>query len=50
MAGIAQLELGNSQWPLSERLLVLIIDIPPTPANQLQTKNPLDLAAVPPRR
>lgn len=38
MAGMTQLDLGNSQLPLSERLLVLNIDIPPaTPTRQIQT-------------
>jgi hypothetical protein len=50
MAGIAQLELGNSQVPLSERLLLLNIGHSPCHSNPTTLENRLDLAAVPPGR
>jgi hypothetical protein len=46
MAGIAQLELGNSQLPLFERLLVPNMTFP-LPLQLNKPRNRLDLAAVP---
>jgi hypothetical protein len=47
MAGIAQLEWGNSQLPLSKRLLVLNIETPPN--SNSTTPEPRELDVVPPK-